>query len=192
MESGELLVAAQLTSVYPSTQITAIPIQTSRQNAPLPPVPKANDPPVEHAIYSTSLYAPILGTVILRVLHQGLILELLSISNDITIRFVFPSPVLSFPAIFLWQGTELHVIAVTSLASVYRLVLPVGAGTLWHEPFRSNWCREYLIRNVTEPFDGLVHVQGTHCVIIGHKNGSLLRIETEFLGDERLDGTLIV
>jgi nuclear pore complex protein Nup160 len=116
MDSGELLVAAHLTSLFPSSQLTAIPIPTSRPNAPLPPAPGASGPPAEHAIYSTALQTPTAGTIILRVLHQGLILELLSLSTDITpIRFVFPSPVTPSPAIFLWQGAEIHVIAVTSI-----------------------------------------------------------------------------
>jgi nuclear pore complex protein Nup160 len=193
MDAGEQLVAAHLTSLYPSSQISAIPIPTLRRNTPLPPAPRPDGPPVEHAIFSATVHAPIFGTVVLRVLHQGLILELLSLSVDIQpLRLVLPSPVVPSPAIFLWEGTEIHVLAVTEFGSIFRLVLSIGEGNVWQEPIRPNWCREYLIKSAPVLIDGLVHIQGTHCVLIGQRNGSLLRIETESLGDDRRDGVFDV
>lgn len=188
---GKLLIATQLSSLFPSSQITSIPLQTSRQNTPLPPSPKESDPPSEHAAYSSLLNTVVTGTILLRVLHGGLILELISLSTEVSpIRFVFPAVILPSPAIFLWESHELHILAVTATGSLYRLVLPIGRGhQLWRDQVSSNWCREYLIKNTAGVVDGLVQVQGIHCVAIGMHNGSLLRIETEYLGDESSDGT---
>jgi nuclear pore complex protein Nup160 len=187
--NGGLLVAAQLSSLFPPTQVTSVPLQTSRRNTPLPPRPTESDPPVEHALFSTVLHTPTTGTILMRVIHGGLILELISLSSDVApVRFVFPAPVLSSPAIFLWESYEVHVIAVTSVGSLYRLVLPGSTGKLWHDQVTKNWCREHLIQNIRGDVVGVVHVQGVHTVAIGLHNGAILRLETESLGDENHDG----
>ncbi|KAF7980886.1 hypothetical protein HWV62_36059 [Athelia sp. TMB] len=186
--SAGLLVATQLSSLFPSGQVTSVPLQTSRRDTPLPFDPAESDPPTEHAIFSTVLHTPTTGTVLLRVIHAGLIIELISLSTDVPpIRFVFPAPILSCPAIFLWESYEIHVLAVTSLGSLYRLALPGSTGKLWHDPVSKNWCREHLIQNVRGTVEGVVHVQGTHTVAIGLKNGGILRLETEQLGDDHND-----
>ena len=187
--SAGLLVAAQISSLFPSAQVTSVPLQTSRRNTPLPPRSTDSDPPAEHALFSTILHTPSTGTILMRVIHGGLILELISLSSDVPpIRFVFPAAVLSSPAIFLWESYELHVLAVTSVGSLYRLVLPGSTGKLWHDQITRNWCREHLIQNIRGDVKGVIHVQGTHTVAIGLINGAILRLETEYLGDENNDG----
>ncbi|KAJ7179519.1 nucleoporin Nup120/160-domain-containing protein [Mycena filopes] len=187
MDRG-LVVAAQLSSLFPSAQATSIPIQTSRHTSSLPPAPDASDPPPEHASYASVLHTPNTGTILLRVLHGGLILELVSLSTAIPpVRFVFPALVLPSPAVFLWE-TELHIVAVTSTGSLYRLVLPIdGALDLWLHQTGNTWTREYHIKNFSGSMHGLVHVQGTHCVVISQSGGSILRLETEYLGSNGSD-----
>ncbi|KAJ7499350.1 nucleoporin Nup120/160-domain-containing protein [Mycena latifolia] len=187
MDRG-LIVAAQLSSLFPSIQATSIPIQTTRHTSSLPPLPDASDPPLEHASYSAVLHTPSTGTILLRVLHGGLILEIVSLSTGVPpVRFVFPALVLPSPAIFLWE-TELHIVAVTNTGSLYRLVLPIDGGLdLWLHQTANTWTREYHIKNFSGMIDGLVHVQGTHCVVISQSGGSLLRLETEYLGSNGSD-----
>jgi nuclear pore complex protein Nup160 len=186
---GGLLVAAQLSSLYPVAQVTSVPLQTLRRNTPLPPRRTESDPPAEHALFSTVLHTPTTGTILMRVIHGGLIVELISLSSDVPpVRFVFPATILSSPAIFLWESHEIHIIAVTSVGSLYRLVLPGSAGKLWHDQVTKNWCREYLIQHTRGDVEGVVHVQGTHTVAIGMINGAILRLETEYLGDENNNG----
>jgi nuclear pore complex protein Nup160 len=179
------LVAAQLSSVFPS-HATSIPLQTTRQGVPLPPFLQESDPPAEHATYSSLLHTPLTGTILLRVLHGGLILELNSLSNNVPpLRFVFPAVILPSPAMFLWESTELHVLAVTRTGSLYRLVIPLHGGQeLWLNHGDDIWPREYLIKNISDVVDGVVHVHGTHCVAIGLPNGSLLRLETGYVGED--------
>lgn len=187
--SGGLLVSTQLSSLFPSAQVISVPLQTSRRNTPLPPHPAESDPPAEHALFSTVLHTPTTGAILMRVIHGGLILELISLSTDVPpIRFVFPAAVLSSPAIFFWEDYEIHVLAVTSAGSLYRLVLPGSPGKLWHDQVAKNWCREYLIQHFHGNVQGVAHVQGTHTVAIGLTNGSILRLETEYLADENGDG----
>lgn len=184
-----LLVATQLSSLYPSSQITSVPLQTSRRNTPLASGPSESDPPAEHALFSTVLHTPTTGTIFLRVIHGGLILELISLSTDVPpIRFVLPAPVVSSPAIFLWESFELHVLAVTSLGSLYRLVLPASTAKLWHDPVTKDWCREHIVQNIHGNIQGVVHVQGPHTVVIGPSNGAILRLEVEILGDNSNGG----
>ncbi|KAJ7762811.1 nucleoporin Nup120/160-domain-containing protein [Mycena maculata] len=187
MDRG-LIVAAQLSSLFPSAQATSIPVQTTRHTSSLPPVPDASDSPPEHASYSAVLHTPSTGTILLRVLHGGLILEIVSLSTAVPpVRYVFPALVLPSPAIFLWE-TELHIIAVTNTGSLYRLVLPIDGGLdLWLHQTANTWTREYHIKNFSGTIYGLVHVQGTHCVVISQSGGSILRLETEYLGSNGSD-----
>jgi nuclear pore complex protein Nup160 len=190
MNSGKILVAAQLSTLYPSSNAVSHVLQTERRNLPLPPPHTDTDSSSEHASYSLTFHAPHTGTILLRVIHGGLILELISLSTDVPpIRFVFPSAVLPAPAIFPWGDKELHILAVTSSGSLFRLVLPtVNPTRLWHDPLPKQWNREYLIKNASEQFSGVVHVQGLLCVTIGLTNGSLVRIEAEHIGDDSFHG----
>jgi nuclear pore complex protein Nup160 len=188
---GTLLVASQLSSLFPASQGIVTPIPTSRRDLPLPPSPSDTDPPAEHASFSTVFHSDTTGTILLRVIHGGLTVELVSLTSDVPpIRFVFPALVLPAPGLFLSDDGQLHVLAITTTGSLYRLVLPAtNGGKLWQEQFGKNWCREYDIKNATtEQFSGLVKAQGTHCVVVGLKNGSLLKLDTEYMGDDRNDG----
>ncbi|KAH7930039.1 hypothetical protein BV22DRAFT_1125203 [Leucogyrophana mollusca] len=189
MNTDHLLIATQLSGLFPSSHVASIALQTSRRNLPLPPAPKDSDPPAEHASFSSVLHSQSAGSVLLRVIHGGLIIELVSLSTDVPpIRFVFPAPILSTPAVFVWGEQELHILAVTSSGSLYRLVLPVSNPIrMWHDQVGKNWCREYLIKNASEKFRGVVQVQGLLCVVVGLENGSLVRIETERLGGDNSD-----
>ena len=190
MNSGKILVAAQLSALYPSSSAISHVLQTERRNLPLPPPHAETDSSSEHASYSSTFYSPHTGTVLLRVVHGGLILELVSLSTDVPpIRLVFPSAILPAPAIFAWGDKELHILAVTSSGSLFRLVLPtVNPARLWHDSLPKQWCREYLIKSASGQFSGVVQAQGLLCVAIGLTSGSLIRIEAEHMGDDSFHG----
>ena len=189
MEGG-VLVPTQVSALFPSAQATSIPIQTSRRNAPLPPPPTESDPPVEHALDSVVFHSDVTGTILLRVIHAGLIVELISLTHDLPpIRFVFPAPVLSSPALFFWQPNELHLIAVTNTASLYRLILPARDSTrLWNDTLGRNWCREYLIKNAHGHPLSVTQIQSTYSVAVALEQGSVIRLEATYIGDEVEDG----
>lgn len=186
---GSLLVGTHISSLFPQSRALPIYIQTQRLNTPLPSVEKESDP-AEHALYSSVLHTPTTGTVLLRVLHGGLIVELVSLSTQQQpLRFIFPSPVLLSPGIFLWEADELHLIAVATTGSVYRIVIPIGGNLdIWRDQSQNIWTSEYLIKNFSGKLEGHALVQGSHCVAIGLPNGSLMRLETEYTGAGRLDG----
>ncbi|KAF8845600.1 hypothetical protein BDN67DRAFT_993287 [Paxillus ammoniavirescens] len=188
MATGRLLVATQLSSLFPSSNAPSIVLQTSRRNVvATPPIPDA-DLNSEHASFTSIIHAQHTGSVLLRVIHGGLIVELISLSTQVPpVRFVFPVPVLSAPAVFAWGEQELHLLAVTVTGSLYRLVLPTTSNLLWHEQVAPNWSREYIIKSAADLSRGIVQVQGLHCVAIGLANGSLLRIEAERIGDDTCD-----
>jgi nuclear pore complex protein Nup160 len=185
-----LLVSTHVSSLYAPSQVVTIPLDTARRDAPLAPAPAESDPPEEHATYSSTFHSETTGTLVLRLIHSGLTLELISLTTDVPpIRFAFPSPVLSAPGIFLFAEQELHILAVTATGSLFRVILPVCGGIRWHaEQLRGNWYREYIIKNAGEECEGVVHAQSTHCVVIGLPNGTLLRLETEAMGDDAHDG----
>ncbi|KAF9268301.1 hypothetical protein L218DRAFT_607126 [Marasmius fiardii PR-910] len=183
---GSLLVATQLSSLFPATQAVSVPVESRRPNATLPYEDETSDLN-EHASLSAILHEESTGTILLRLLDKGLTLELISLSTSEVppVRFIFPSAVLPYPSVLVWRDSEIHVLAVTVIGSVHRLVLPIGTGyTLWKDTVNSRWASEYLIKNCTEELDGLVHVHGTDSVIIGLKNGTLMRLETEYAGIE--------
>ncbi|KAL0949809.1 hypothetical protein HGRIS_009844 [Hohenbuehelia grisea] len=183
-----LLVAVQLSSLSPSSLATSIPLQTSRQKAPLPAVPKDSDPISEHASYSSVLDAHETGTILLRVLHGGLIIELMSLTSDVApIRFVFPAPVLPHPAVFAWHN-ELHVLAMTSAGSLYRVVVPIeNSIDLWRNHSDQHWYHEHIVSSLPDGVEGVVHVQGIHTTVVGLANGSILRLECESLGHDGIE-----
>ena len=162
----------------------AIPIHSARPTA-APPAP-APDPDLlpDHSLFSALFTAPAAGSLLLRVVHAGHILELLSLSTDVApLRFVFPAPILGAPAILAWDPAELHVLAVTTSASLYRLVIPIAtARRLWKDDTGNIWIREYLIKTPASDLLGPVHVHSVHCVAIGLTHGSLLRVELDSLG----------
>jgi hypothetical protein len=192
MATGRMLVATQLSSLFPSSNAPSIVLQTSHRNVvATPPIPDV-DLNSEHASFTSIIHAQHTGSVLLRVIHGGLIVELISLSTQVPpIRFVFPVPVLSAPAVFAWGEQELHLLAVTVTGSLYRLVLPTTSNLLWHDQVAPNWSREYIIKSAADLSRGIVQVQGLHCVAIGLGNGSLLRIEAERIGDDTCDGAFL-
>ena len=186
------LVATQLSSLL-CTQPISIPLQTSRQGVPLPPEFIDSEPPAEHATYSSVLQAQVTGTVLLRILHGGLVVEVSSLSTGLpSLRFIFPGTIISSPAIFLWESSELHLLAVADTGSLFRVVIPIGTGReLWRGQTANVWYREYLFKNIEDAQEGLVHVQGIHSVLVGSRNGSLLRLENDY-GSEDSYGARVV
>lgn len=188
MGSGGVLVAAHLSSLFPSSNAPSVVLQSSRQSLQTVSQPDT-DVYSEHAISSAIYHTLHTGTILLRVIHGGLIVELISLSTPVPpIRFVFPAPVLSAPAVCAWGEQELHLLALTITGSLYRLVLPTtNPSRLWHDEAARNWCREYIIKNVSDLSGSIAHVQGPHGIAVGLGNGSLLRVEVERLGDTTSD-----
>lgn len=185
------LVASHI-SPLSSTPPSSFVVQTTRQNAPLAAGVQDNDLPIDHATCSSVLTTPATGMILLRVIHGGLIVELISLSTPVPpLRIVFPATVLPAPSLFLWGESELHLILATDIRSLYRLIIPVDGLKLWQNQVESIWSREYAIRNLpAEHMRGCaVHVQGTHCVAISLPNGVLLRLEAESMGYDSHDGT---
>ncbi|PFH52564.1 hypothetical protein AMATHDRAFT_74048 [Amanita thiersii Skay4041] len=184
-----VLLDVHLSSLHPSLP-NPIPVNTARHSTPLPiPSPDPDHLP-EHATFTSFFNSSSTGTILLRMLHSGLIIELLSLSTDIPpLRFVFPALVLPAPVLFIWNSSQLHLLVVTSAGSLYRLVVPLSAGRQLWKGNTDNVCiREYLIKTAPEAFVGPVHAQGIDSIAIGLSSGALLRIETDLLGrDEQQD-----
>ncbi|KAL4082055.1 nucleoporin Nup120/160-domain-containing protein [Scleroderma yunnanense] len=189
MSSGGILVATQLSSLFPSANAPSVVLQSSHQNLPTTVSQPDADVYPEQASSATIFHTAHTGSILLRIIHGGLIVELISLSTPVpSIRFVFPVPVLPTPAVCTWGEQELHLLAVTITGSLYRLVLPTtNPARLWHDQVARNWCREYIIKNVIDFSVAIVHVQGPHSVAIGLGNESLLRIEVERIGDNNCD-----
>lgn len=178
---GHFIVATHLSSIS-STPATSIVVETTRPNSTLAAAPQENDLPVDHAIYSTSITTPETGTVVLRVIHSGLIIELASISGPVPpVRFVFPSPVLPAPSVFLFEKSELRLLAVTENGSLHRISIPLHNANLWQSEIEEIWQREYSIRNFgpESAKECPVHIQSPQCVAMGLPNGDLLRLEAD-------------
>lgn len=182
------LVASQLSCLFP-TNVASVLVQTTQQGAPLPPARHESDPPDEHAILSSVLHTPITGTILLRVLHRGLIIELISLSTSVApIRLVFPAFVLPCPAIFFHaEGTitELQVVAVTNVGSLYTIPIPIRGRMLWQDQTTNIWPQEYIMRSLPTEWDSNpVHVHTPQCVLVGLPGGKLLRLESSYGGTQ--------
>ncbi|KAH7888083.1 nucleoporin Nup120/160-domain-containing protein [Phlebopus sp. FC_14] len=189
MATGRILVATQLSSLFSSSSAPSVVLQTSRPDVAVSAPLTDGDLHPEHASFAFISHSQHTGSILLRVIHGGLIVELISLSTQVPpIRLVFPVPILPAPAVFECGAKELHLLAVTVTGSLYRLVLPIGnLAIMWHDQVGRNWCREYTIKNATQISGAVVHVQDIQCVAIGLPNGSLLRIEAERIGDDNWD-----
>ena len=189
MESTAL-VAAQISSLYPCSQAISVVVNTHRIDVPLPP---ASDS--EHATYSELFYTEITGTILLRVIRDGQIIELISLSTDAPpIRFIYPAPVLPNPSIVWNPAQELHILAVTTIGSLFRITVPISDGAhLWHTASMLTLStREYVINKAkSDPAKAIVHVQGLYSVAVAYPEGSLLRLELEQLGEGNENGAHI-
>lgn len=176
--------------ISPLTLPYSFVVQTARQNAPSLGA-QDNDLPVDHAISSTTLTTVKAGTILLRVIHGGLIIELISLTTSVPpLRVVFPAAVLPNPAIFLWKDSELHLILATDSCSLFRIVIPIDGLKLWQNRVERIWPREYSIRNIPAERvrECAVHVQGIYSVAVCLPNGVLLRLEAESMGYDGHDG----
>ncbi|KAJ3566967.1 hypothetical protein NP233_g6671 [Leucocoprinus birnbaumii] len=172
-----LLISAPFSPLY-SQQPISVSIRTSRQQLPLPPNALDSDVHPEHATYSTVLTTSTHGSIALRLLHGGVIAELISLSYQVTpLRFVFPAAVVPSVGLFLVDSEALHVLAVTTAGSLYRLIISVDGRNLWQNQGDDLLSLEYQIVNYPEGQRPLVHVEGTHSVTVALPNASLLRLE---------------
>jgi nuclear pore complex protein Nup160 len=191
--ADKVLISTHLADVYSPLQTAAISISTSKPHVPFPPQASDDEPPPEHAQYAAFFHSVQTGVILLRLIHNGLIVELLSLSTETPpIRFVFPYTVLPNPAIVLWETRELHILAVTASGSLFRIVLPIQTPQqLWSLHMVNNWCREYHLKHVKEHLQALVQVQGTHSVALALTNGSLIRLDAENIGDKTSAGASV-
>jgi nuclear pore complex protein Nup160 len=197
--ANSVLVASQLSAIFSSSQAEVVTVSTDRRDTPLPPAPLSSDPPSDHAIYATVFNSEYTGTIVLRVIDAGLTIELLSLTTNLPpIRFAFPAPLLPNPGIFSQDNEvdgshEIHILAVTSSGSIFRLVLPAsGDFRLWRQAFSRNWCREYMVKHGQGNLSGLVQVQGLYLIAIGLQNGSMLRLDAYTMGNEVEEGMLFI
>jgi nuclear pore complex protein Nup160 len=174
-----ILASVHISSIYPDSLAENVPIDTARSDVPLPEADP--DGLLEHASYSSAFSSPSTGTILLRIIHGGLVLELIPLSTGTPIRFSFPAPIVPSPAILLHQLSELRIFVVTSSGSLFVLIfsvsptqnIPVFDVTA---PARV-WCKEYLITAPPTEFEGPVHVKDIDCVLIGMKKGKFLRLD---------------
>jgi nuclear pore complex protein Nup160 len=136
---------------------------------------------VEHAEYATTMHAHDAGTVLLRVLDSGHMLELCALESGMRpVRFAFSSRIALQPALVMLGIAELHVLVVTINGSLFRLrfVLP----NLWTSSER--WISEYHIHSLDAPIDGPVHAPEVGVVFIGLNDGGVLRLTAKMHGLE--------
>lgn len=184
------LVATHLSSVN-TRPTTNFNVQTRQQNAPLPLPLQENDIPADHATCSQVLTTPTTGTILLRLIQGGVVIELSALSASLPpLRIIFPATIIPKPAIFLWKETELHLLAVTDIGSLHRVVIPLNGFKLWQDQAESIWAKEYHITNLSKESirQCTVHLQGVHSVVVALPNGVLLRIEAEPMGYDGQDG----
>lgn len=184
---SSLLVASQLSALFPPSN--SIPVSSSQNDVLHVPYSSASEALPEHASFSTLFHTPASGTILLRLTQGGVLLELISLTANIPpLRFEFPAAILPAPSILLWDSEELHVLAVTAYHSLYRIVIPLRDGVPQWQAYPSRrWYREYVIQNMRGS-PGPVQVQSTHCVVIALQDGSLLRLEAEYLGNDTENG----
>ncbi|CAE6454482.1 unnamed protein product [Rhizoctonia solani] len=136
---------------------------------------------VEHAEYATTIHAHDAGTVLLRVLDGGHMLELMALESGMrAARFSFASKIALQPALMMLGIAELHVLVVTLDGSVFRLrfVLPHLWTSTQYAP------KEYRITSISLPIDGIVHIAEVGVVFIGLNDGSVLRLTARMSGLE--------
>ena len=184
--ASKILVSTQISSLFPSTHAISLIIHSKRTDIPLPSPSDS-----EHAIYSEVFNNPQIGTILLRVLHDGQIVELVSLSTDAQpLRFIYPGTILPNPSL-LFDGEGLHLIAMTETASLFCVFIPIYEGVpLWQKTSMGNVViREHVVTRMKgNVAPSLVHVQGTHCIVASLPDGSLLRLEAEKIVDENEEG----
>ena len=174
-----ILSALHLSSVFASSvHVPTHAVPTSRRDIPL--AVAQSDIPDEHASISSVFHSAEIGHILMRVVHGGLAVELISLSHSVApIRFVFPAIVVPNPALAVYEG-QLYLIVVTSEGTLFRLALPCSAdGQLWHGPLPKNWCKEWQIKKLGSAEPRLVHAHDVHDVAIALSTGGHLRLESK-------------
>lgn len=172
----DFLVSTSLSSFY-SQQPISVSICASGELPP-PSNTSVSDVHPEHASFSAVLTTFTHGTIVLRLLHGGAIVELMSLPSQVTpIRFLFPAAVLPNVGLFSVEPDALHVLAVTSTGSLYRLAISLDEDSLWQNQGDGLRVQEHIIANFPEVQRPLVHVEGVDAVTIALPNASLLRLE---------------
>lgn len=182
-----LLVATHLQNFYRSSDITTHAVPTSRRDIPL--AEQNFDLPDSHASYSLVFSSHHTGDILLRVVQSDLAIELISLSSDIPpVRFVFLAQILPSPSLVVWHGRQLHLIAITNVNSLYRIILPIHDGIIaWHDIVRKDWCREWQVKKLGG-FIKTVHVQDFYSVVLALGSGSIIRLETDYIDGEYYSG----
>ncbi|KAG8796796.1 hypothetical protein FRC12_000046 [Ceratobasidium sp. 428] len=137
----------------------------------------------EHAEYATTMHAHDAGTVLLRVLDGGHMLELRALESGMrSARYVFSSRIALQPALVMLGIAELHVLVVTINGSLFRLRFTLP--NLWTSSQHA--ISEYHITSLDTPIDGPVHVPEVGVVFIGLNDGGILRLTAKV---DKLDHT---
>lgn len=191
--SGSLLVASHISSLVSPSQANSVVLRTKQTHTPLPISATESDSSLEHATFSTIFHSPLTGTILLRLIHGGLIVELISLTHDVpSLRVVFPATVVPSPSLVLFDSRELHLIALISNGSLFRVVFPLRHDVaLWGAGPNSSHeiSREHVISKLKGNTEGVsALVQDAHSISIGLPDGSLLRVETRRMANENEDG----
>lgn len=189
---SSLLVASHVSSLnYPPP--VSIVVSTTRPSASFQNDNQVIDLPDEHALFSSVIHSDITGTILLRVIHGGLILELMSLSANISpLRFVLPSTILPTPGLFIWEHSTLHVLLVTDIGSIFRLITPINGLKLWQENVPGDgftFLESHLLHpSIQDIRLSNIHAQGIDSLAISMPNGGLLRLESDFSANEQQEG----
>lgn len=180
------LVAAQLSSLYLPKQTIAVNVPSNGPRGTLQADPTGIP---EHSSYATTLHTTRFGTLLLRALHDGLTLELISLSVDVKpVRFYLSSPVMTAPRLFRDGHSEhqkIYIVAVTTGGSLYRCVVPLsGDRALWRDNTSAIGADEYRLSDkIKETFQvGVVCPLNPDCVVLGFTNGAVLRLDAQGRG----------
>lgn len=186
-----VLAATHISSLYSPAQVAAINVPGAARAAPLASRSTSSGTPVDHASFSSIFHSETTGAILLRIIDAGSTLELSSLNTEVPpVRFVFPDRILPSPGIFISPYQNIHILAVTSAGSLYRIVLPAADGLRWLPgQMGSKWCREYIVKHGSGRLEGVVKAQSIHCVVLGEPNGVMVRLETEGVDDYENTGT---
>ncbi|KZT41120.1 hypothetical protein SISSUDRAFT_1059684 [Sistotremastrum suecicum HHB10207 ss-3] len=178
------LVSTHISSLWPPHKIKSENIETSRRNLPLPDPSSSSIISLQHASIAFASHFPETGGILTRVVNGGYTLELISLDRDTEpIRFHFPAPIIPKPSLAVWRGVHLRIFVVIESGSLFRLSFPIDA-KLWHSPrIASEWQSEHRIRTHPEQVVGPVHAADPETIVIGTKDGGILRLEARDHGE---------
>ncbi|KAF8574446.1 hypothetical protein K439DRAFT_1399027 [Ramaria rubella] len=174
-----ILASVHISSIYSTSQTYNVPIDTSRRDVPIAEVDQ--DVLLEHASFSSVFSSDSTGTIFLRVIHGGLVLEIIPVSIGRRIRFSFPAPIIPSPAILLHQLSELRIFVVTESGSLFTLTFPLSEAeniaVFDVTPPTPTWCKEYLITSPADELEGPVYIKDIDCILVALNKGRFLRLD---------------